>query len=206
MDRITDMTNEEVRRRMHRSMGGLTRGEHIYKPLIAAIDGWCLGGGLEVALACDIRVAGEGARFGSFNIREGLPLADGGSVRLPLIVGLGNAMEMALTGKYVGAERAREMNLVNRVAPEGETMAYAEKYTEMILKRPQSGVRGQKETILETIAGGNLEKVLRHEGYLGYSLHDTEAWQTLPRAFADGEYRDDIEDRKESLEEAFEDL
>lgn len=206
IDHVTGLTNEEIRRRHHESIGGLARGKRIYKPVIAAIEGWCLAGGVEVALACDIRVADEDARFGAFNIREGLPLADGGSVRLPLVVGLGNTMELALTGKHVKAERAEEMDLVNRVAPSGKAVDYAEKYAEMILQRPQSGIRGQKETILDTVAGGNLDQVLREEGYRAMSFHDSDAWQELPRKFVEGEFRDDMEDRRESLDEAFEDV
>lgn len=206
IDHVKDKTNEEIRRRHHESIGGLARGKRIYKPVIAAIDGWCLAGGLEVALACDIRVADEDARFGAFNIRQGTPLADGGSVRLPLVAGLGNAMELALTGKHIPAERAEEMDIVNRVAPSGKAVEYAEKYAEMMLARPQSGIRGQKETILDTVAGGNLDQVLRTEGYRAMSFHDTDAWQKLPRAFVEGEFRDDMDDRRESLDEAFENM
>lgn len=202
---LSEMNNEEVRRRMHESIGGLARGKRIYKPVIAAVNGWALAGGFEFALSCDIRVAGTDAKFGFPSIRSGLPLADGGSIRLPLIAGLGTYMEMALTGRFVGAERAREMGFVNRVAPADETVEYAEKYAELIMEHPQSGVRGTKEVIYNTVAGGNFEDVLRREGELAYSFHDTEAWETLPEAFAKGE-RDDKAQRLESLDEVFEDM
>lgn len=203
--KLSELNNEEVRRRMHESIGGLARGKRIYKPVIAAVNGWALAGGFEFALACDIRVAGEDAKFGFPSIRSGLPLADGGSIRLPLIAGLGTYMELALTGKFIGAERARELGIVNRVAPANQTVEYAEKYAELILDHPQSGIRGTKEVIYNTAAGGNLEDVLRREGELAYSYHDTEAWGTLPEAFAKGE-RDDKEERLESLDEAFKEM
>lgn len=202
---LSDLNNEEVRRRMHESIGGLARGKRVYKPIIAAVNGWALAGGFEFALACDLRVAGRDAKFGFPSIRSGLPLADGGSIRLPLIAGLGTYMELALTGKFVGAERARELGFVNRVAPADKTVEYAEKYAKLIMQHPQSGIRGTKEVIYNTVAGGNLEDVLRREGELAYSYHDTDAWETLPEAFAEGE-RDDKAQRLESLDEAFEKL
>lgn len=204
---IEDLDEEEIRRRnVDRSVGGLVRGERIYKPVVAAVEGWCLAGGFEAALACDLRVAGEGARFGLYHVHEGMPNGDGGSVRLPLIAGLGNALELSLTGRHVTAERAREMGVVNRVAPEGEALRYAERYAEMIRDLPQEGVRAQKETILETVAGGNLEALLRREGVLAYNGAVTDRVVEMARGFVEGEFDPDREGRFESLDEAFEDL
>jgi len=196
---------EEIRRKnVDQSVGGLVRGKRIYKPIIAAVEGWCLAGGFETALACDLRVAGEGAKFGLYHVREGMPNGDGGSVRLPLIAGLGNAMELSMTGKHVTAEKAKEMNIINRVAPEGEALDYAEKYAEMITSLPQEGVRAQKETILETAAGGNLAQMLQYEGVLMYNGSVMDTVTGLAQQFVDGELEDDKRDRLESLEEAFE--
>lgn len=198
---------EEIRRKnVDRSVGGLVRGKRIYKPVIAAVEGWCLAGGFETALACDLRVAGEGAKFGLYHVWEAMPNGDGGSVRLPLIAGLGNAMELSLTGKHVTAETAKEMNVVNRVAPEGEALAYAEKYAELITQLPQEAVRAQKETILETAAGGNLAQMLQYEGVLMYNGSVMDVVTERARQFVEGDLDHTKEERFESLEETFEDV
>lgn len=204
---LEEFDEEEIRRKnVDQSVGGLVRGKRIYKPIIAAVEGWCLAGGFETALACDLRVAGEGAKFGLYHVREGMPNGDGGSVRLPLIAGLGNAMELSLTGKHITAEKAAEMNVVNRVCPEGEALAYAEKYAELINRLPQEGVRAQKETILETAAGGNLAQMLQYEGVLMYNGSVLDVVTDLAQQFVDGDLDDDKADRFESLEEAFSDV
>jgi enoyl-CoA hydratase len=204
---MQEYDEEEVRRKnADVSVGGLVRGKRIYKPIIAAVEGWCLAGGFETALACDLRVASEDAKFGLYHIWEGMPNGDGGSVRLPLIAGLGNAMEISLTGKHITAEKAKEMDVVNRVAPEGEALEYAEKYAELILQLPQEGVRHQKETIVETAAGGNLAKMLQYEGILAYNGVVSEKVTELAKGFVSGELDHTKEMRFESLDEAFENV
>ncbi|MDX6623692.1 MAG: enoyl-CoA hydratase, partial [Solirubrobacterales bacterium] len=89
------------------------------KPTIAAIDGWCLAGGLELALWCDLRLATPGSTFGCFERRWGVPLVDGGTQRLPRVVGLGRAMDMILSGRPVDAEEAQRIGLVNEVVAPG---------------------------------------------------------------------------------------
>src|SRR6188474_1859256 len=89
------------------------------KPAIAAISGWCLAGGLEIALWCDLRIATEGSTFGLFERRWGVPLIDGGTQRLPAVVGLGRALELTLTGRAVDAEEAHRIGLVNEVVAAG---------------------------------------------------------------------------------------
>src|SRR6476659_3602212 len=89
------------------------------KPTIAAIDGWCLAGGLELALWCDLRIATPRTTFGCFERRWGVPLIDGGTQRLPRVVGLGRALDMILTGRAVDAEEAREIGLVTEVVEPG---------------------------------------------------------------------------------------
>src|SRR6478735_10690702 len=96
------------------------------KPLIAAVNGYAVAGGLELALLADLRVADEDATFGVFCRRWGVPLIDGGTVRLPRIVGMGRALDMILSGRPVGAEEALTMGLVNRVVPPGTARASAE--------------------------------------------------------------------------------
>ncbi len=97
------------------------------KPVIAAVSGHAVAGGLELALWCDLRVAEETAVFGVFCRRWGVPLVDGGTIRLPRVVGLGRALDMILTGRAVDAREALAMGLANRVVPAGEARAEAEK-------------------------------------------------------------------------------
>src|SRR5918994_4225011 len=95
------------------------------KPVIAAVEGHAVAGGLELALWCDLRVAARDATFGIFNRRFGVPLIDLGTIRLPRIVGHGRAMDMILTGRAVGAEEAERIGLVNRVVPDGDALAFS---------------------------------------------------------------------------------
>ena len=200
---LDEFNEEEIRRKnVDSSVGGLVRGKRILKPVIAAIEGWCLAGAFEAALACDLRVASETAKFGLYHVREGMPNADGGSVRLPLIAGLGNALELSLTGRHVTAERAKEMNIVNRVAPAGQALDYAERYADLILELPQEGVRAQKETIVETAAGGNLAHLLQYEGVLAYNGLVRETVVENAHAFVDGKI-DDREQRLQSIDDVF---
>lgn len=150
--------------------GGITRGVHrIYKPIVAACNGWVLGGGLELALACDIRVASERAQFGSFELRRGMHPADGGIVRLVNICGVGIALEMELTGEPIGAQRALSCNLVSRVVPHDELMPATEDLVARILRNDRRAVESAKETIFEVI-GRTLDEQLKVECLYGYAL------------------------------------
>src|SRR5439155_27170288 len=93
------------------------------KPTIAAISGWCLAGGLEIALWCDLRIASEGSTFGLFERRWGVPLIDGGTQRLTRVIGMGRALELILTGRPVDADEALRIGLVNEVVPPGRALA-----------------------------------------------------------------------------------
>jgi enoyl-CoA hydratase len=95
------------------------------KPVVAAVEGWCVAGGLELAAWCDLRVAGRSARFGCLERRWGVPLIDGGTQRLPRIVGLGRALDLILTGREVDAAEAASMGLVNRVVDDGAALGTA---------------------------------------------------------------------------------
>ncbi|KWD07661.1 enoyl-CoA hydratase [Burkholderia ubonensis] len=107
------------------------------KPLIAAVCGYAVAGGLELALLADIRVVEEDAVFGVFCRRWGVPLIDGGTVRLPRIVGMGHAMDMILTGRPVDAPEAMRMGLANYVAPKGEGLAHATRLARQIAQFPR---------------------------------------------------------------------
>ena len=95
------------------------------KPVIAAVEGYAVAGGLELAIWCDLRVVGKGATFGVYSRRWGVPLIDGGTVRLPRLIGQSRALDMILTGRGVSAEEAEAMGLANRLAPQGEALAMA---------------------------------------------------------------------------------
>lgn len=150
--------------------GGITRGVHrIYKPIIAACNGWVLGGGLELAMACDIRIASERAQFGSFELRRGMHPADGGIVRLVNTCGTGIALEMELTGEPIDAQRAFYANMVSKVVPHEQLMATAEDYAKKILRNDRRAVESAKETIFEVV-GRTLDEQLKVECLYGYAL------------------------------------
>ena len=168
--------------------GGITRGQHrISKPIIAAINGHAIGGGFELALACDIRIASERAKFGVFEVRYGLHQGDGGIVRLVAIAGLAAALELSLTGREVTAEEAYRLHLVNKIVPHENLMATAEQYATMIKSNSQQAIRSAKETILDVV-GRTLADALRLETINAYSsLGDfSEARERLEKFYAKG--------------------
>jgi enoyl-CoA hydratase len=114
------------------------------KPVIAAIEGHAVAGGLELALWCDMRVAVDDAVLGVFCRRWGVPLIDGGTVRLPRLIGMGHAMDLILTGRAVSAREALTMGLVNRVVAKGAARAEAEKLAEEISRFPQACLRNDR--------------------------------------------------------------
>ncbi|CAK7279273.1 crotonase/enoyl-CoA hydratase family protein [Streptomyces misionensis] len=119
------------------------------KPVIAAVAGYAVAGGLELALWCDLRVAEEDAVFGVFCRRWGVPLIDGGTVRLPRLIGTSRAMDMILTGRAVPAREAYAMGLANRVVPAGTARAEAEALATEIARFPQSCLRGDRASVLD---------------------------------------------------------
>ncbi|MFI8993199.1 crotonase/enoyl-CoA hydratase family protein [Streptomyces sp. NPDC053542] len=119
------------------------------KPVIAAVSGHAVAGGLELALWCDLRVAEEDAVFGVFCRRWGVPLIDGGTVRLPRLIGESRAMDMVLTGRPVPAAEALEMGLANRVVPKGRARAEAEALAAEIARFPQTCLRGDRASVRE---------------------------------------------------------
>ena len=120
------------------------------KPVIAAIEGHAVAGGLELALWCDLRVAADDAVLGVFCRRWGVPLIDGGTVRLPRLIGLGRALDLILTGRPVGAEEALAMGLVNLVVPRGEALAAAQHLAAQIGALPQTCLRNDRMSALES--------------------------------------------------------
>jgi enoyl-CoA hydratase len=136
------------------------------KPVIAAIEGWCVAGGLELALWCDMRIAGTGARLGCLERRWGVPLIDGGTQRLPRIVGLGRALDLILSGREVGADEAMTMGLLNRVVPDGTALDAAVELAERIAEFPWACVVSDRRAVYEGL-GRTLDEGLTLEDGLG---------------------------------------
>jgi enoyl-CoA hydratase/carnithine racemase len=122
------------------------------KPVIAAVAGHAVAGGLELALWCDLRVVEESAVFGVFCRRWGVPLIDGGTIRLPRLIGMSRAMDMILTGRPVSAAEAQAMGLANRVVPDGTSRAAAEALANELARFPQTCLREDRLSLLEQVA------------------------------------------------------
>jgi enoyl-CoA hydratase/carnithine racemase len=166
-------------------IGGITRGLHkIRKPMIAAVDGWALAAGLELALACDLRVVSDRAMFGSFEARRGFHHGDGGIVRLVNICGVGVAMQLVLTAEPIDAHRALQCNMAMKVVPHDQLLQEAELVARQILRNSQRAVRSAKETILEVV-GKPLDDQLRIEGWNSYTSVDRDEAAALLRQFYD---------------------
>jgi enoyl-CoA hydratase/carnithine racemase len=136
------------------------------KPVIAGVAGHAVAGGLELALWCDLRVVEEDAVMGVFNRRWGIPLLDGGTVRLPTIVGLGRALDLILTGRPVDAREALAMGLANRVVPRGRAREEAERLAQTIAGFPPHAVRSDRQSAYQG-QGLALGAALRREFALG---------------------------------------
>ena len=148
---------------------GPTRLE-LSKPVIAAVEGPAVAGGMELALWCDIRVMAETAYFGVYCRRWGIPLLDGGSVRLARLVGQGRAMEIILTGRKVPAEEAVRIGMCEKVVAPGDARAEAEKMAHEIARFPQEAVRADRRSVLETY-GVPVREALRREWVNGVEAH-----------------------------------
>ena len=154
------------------------------KPVIGAIAGYAVAGGLELALWCDMRVAAEDATLGVFCRRWGVPLIDGGTVRLPRLIGVGRAMDLILTGRPVGAAEALAMGLVNRVVPVGTEREAAQELAAQIAAFPQTCLRNDRLSLLEQ-AGLSEAKALANEWEHGMISFAADAAQGA-RRFAEG--------------------
>jgi enoyl-CoA hydratase len=152
---------------------GFTRMQ-VSKPTIAAVEGYCVAGGLEMALWCDLRVAGSTAAFGCLERRFGVPLIDGGTIRLPHVVGLGVALELILTGREVTADEAYVLGLVNAVVSEGTALQQSVGLAESIAVHPQETVRSDRAAVLGSL-GLPLNEALDLERRWGSSVMDTAA-------------------------------
>jgi len=136
------------------------------KPVIAAVAGHAVAGGLELALWCDLRVVERSAIFGVFCRRWGVPLIDGGTVRLPRMVGLGRALDLILTGRPVAAEEALRIGLADRVVADGRSRPEAEALARSLAAFPQRCLRSDRRSVYEQ-SGRDLEEAMRREFALG---------------------------------------
>jgi enoyl-CoA hydratase len=172
---------------------GPTRME-LHKPTIAAIEGYAVAGGLELALWCDLRVAAETATLGFFDRRWGVPLIDGGTIRVTRLIGQSRAMDLLLTGRGVGAEEARSLGLVNRVVPEGGALDAAVELANEITRFPQVVMRADRWSA-KTQWGKSMEDAMAQEFADGIAAAITGETQRGAERFAGGHGRHgDFED------------
>jgi enoyl-CoA hydratase len=144
------------------------------KPVIAAVDGYAVAGGLELALWCDLRVMEKDAQVGVFCRRWGVPLVDGGTVRLPRLIGMGHALDLILTGRAVGAQEALAMGLCNRVVPKGKAREEAQNLAHEIARFPQLCMRTDRMSAYQQW-DLDLVEALKNEGRKGLKPLRTEA-------------------------------
>lgn len=164
--------------------GGITSGFECYKPIIAAVNGFALGGGFELALACDIIIAAEHARFGLPEPRVGLIAAAGGMHRLPAQIPLKLAMGMMLTGKQITAQEAYRFGLVNEVVPGTEIMAVAERWANEILECSPVSVRLTKEAVYAGLTY-SVEEAMKLDKPRLKRLLESEDFVEGPKAFSE---------------------
>ena len=164
---------------------GFTRA-HSPKPTIAAIDGWCVAGGLEIACWCDIRIASESSHFGCLERRWGVPLIDGGTQRLPRIIGLGRALDLILSGRPIDAQEALSIGLVTRLTPKGGALDAALELAAQIAAFPQDCVIADRQALYEGL-GKPLAAGLEIEAAFGRNVLEEAAKGAM--RFAGGEGR-----------------
>ncbi len=163
-------------------LGGITRNLEIWKPIIAAINGYCLAGGLEIALACDIRIASETATFGLTEVTRGIIPGAGGTQRLPRLIPLGKSLEMILTGERIDAQEAYRIGLVNKVVPPDQLLPEATKLAERICRNAPLAVRAAKEAVYRGM-DLPLSDGLGLEQFLAEPIHQSEDAKEGPKAF-----------------------
>lgn len=162
----------------------IMRGLELWKPMVAAINGMALGGGLELALACDIRIVAENARLGTPEVTLGLIPGWGGTQRLPRVIPWCKAAELLLMGKLIDAQEAYRIGLVNQVVPQAEVMATAKEWAEALCKAAPLAVRAAKEAMLRGSAM-TIEEGLRLENALVASVMATEDFIEGTTAFVE---------------------
>jgi len=165
-------------------LGAITRGLEIWKPMIAAVHGFCLAGGLEQALACDLRIATPNATFGLTEVRWAIIPGAGGTQRLPRALPLAKALEMILLARTLTAEEALRWGLINAVVPPAELMSTARAWAQQLCELGPLALRAAKEAVLRGLTMP-LADGLRLEAFLSGTLRGTEDAVEGPRAFAE---------------------
>ena len=160
----------------------------LHKPVIAAVEGFAVAGGLELALWCDLRVAASDATFGVFCRRWGVPLIDGGTVRLPRLIGQSHALDLILTGRGVSGDEALRMGLANRLAEPGHALEDATVLAHDLASLPPSCLRNDRRSVYDQ-AGLSLDDALANEWRLGMATLATAESRAGIRRFAAGEGR-----------------
>jgi enoyl-CoA hydratase len=160
------------------------------KPVVAAVEGHAVAGGLELALWCDLRVAADDAVFGVYCRRWGVPLVDGGTVRLPRLVGHSHALDLILTGRGVSGDEALRMGLANRLAPPGSALGEAVDLAHRLAAFPQGCLRADRRSAIDQW-DLSLGQALAHETHLGLGVIRSGETLEGARRFADGEGRHD---------------
>ncbi|MFQ5666118.1 MAG: enoyl-CoA hydratase-related protein [Candidatus Binatia bacterium] len=163
-------------------LGGLTRNLNLWKPVIAAVNGYCLAGGFELALACDIRIASATATFGLPEVTWGMMPGAGGTQRLPRVAPLGAALELILTGDRISAADAYRLGIVNRVVSPAELMPTALGLAERMCRNGPLAVRAAKQAVYRGLHLP-LDEALRLEQLLAEPVRQSEDAQEGPRAF-----------------------
>lgn len=166
------------------------------KPVVAAIAGHAVAGGLELAAMCDLRVVEEDAVLGVFCRRFGVPLIDGGTVRLPRLIGLSRALDLILTGRPIDAHEALSIGLANRVVPQGTAREAAEALAAQLAAHPQAALLADRRSAIENSALADTAEALRREGAGGYrALFDEGLAGAATFAAGAGRHADTIEGR-----------
>jgi len=170
-----DLANKIAEILMDQGPMGPTKMQ-INKPVIAAVNGYCVAGGLELAIMCDMRVVEENSKLGFLNRRFGVPLIDGGTVRLPELIGLSRAMDLILTGRLLEPKEALDWGLANRVVSTGTAFGQAVNLAKEIVKFPQECLRADRESALyATFSSQNLEQAMSFESENSAQVLTTEA-------------------------------
>eukprot|EP00090_Calanus_glacialis_P024859 TRINITY_DN38583_c0_g1_i6.p1 TRINITY_DN38583_c0_g1~~TRINITY_DN38583_c0_g1_i6.p1 ORF type:complete len:199 (-),score=72.31 TRINITY_DN38583_c0_g1_i6:5-562(-) len=148
----------------------------ISKPVIAAVNGFCVAGGLELAIMCDLRVVEDNCKLGFLNRRFGVPLIDGGTVRLPELIGLSRAMDLILTGRLLEPKEALDWGLANRVVSSGTAFGQSLNLAKEIVKFPQECLRADRESALHaTFSSQNIDEAMSFESENSAQVLTTEA-------------------------------
>ena len=170
---------------MPRGFGGLTSRFDLTKPIIAAVNGVCMGGGFEIALACDLIIAARGARFALPEATVGMAATAGGLQRLPREIGAKRALGMILTGRHVSADEGYELGFVTAVVPDADILSEANRWAQMICACAPLSIRASKEVVYRSFDTPSLEEAIRHRYDSLEAMRASKDFIEGPRAFAE---------------------